>query len=254
MTKIKIITLLFVTFTSFSCVAKLTSERDDLEGSVSRGAMRRKMQQLGINNAPKYAEELCDRIVRGKLGSRESVMLLANHPMYKTEEQRINGQAVAKAMERLMADPTDAKAIRRLKKITRAQERAKGLHQYLNEHQGRMYQQLRKKRHQRPQRDLQNSLFVNPLPQSVREAFAVATPNPTKHRRNVADFFGATIPSTSISLTHQDGVEDLTSLGDFEAQAPILVNVQDNNVTVPTPTTPGYFQSIWQTMSSLVRW
>jgi hypothetical protein len=180
MIKIRIIVFFLVIVASISCFAKFDMERDNLEDAIPKGMTRQNMKILKQKNAKDYAVELRDRLVHGKLGSRDSIIILADHPLYKIEEQRVNGQGIAVPMKQLIENPANKEALHKLKKVTRDQNRAKGLYQHLNDNQDKMYREFREKRRPRQRRDLQNSLFENPLLKNI---------NASKHRRNNADYW-----------------------------------------------------------------
>lgn len=256
MTQIKIIVFFLVIATTSSCFAKFDIERDNLEGSVPKGTARQNMKILRQKNAKDYATELCDRLVQGKLGSKDSIIILADHPLYKIEEQRVNGQGTAVPMKQLMENPANKEALHKLKKVTRAQQRANGLYHHLNDNQDKLYRELRKKRHPRQSRDLQKSLFENPLLKKAKEGMTTAVSNSSKHRRNNADYIGikTNLASSITNHINEDKDTDLNNFNELDIQAQKNTPLLNNHVAIPVITTPNYFQSLWQIMATFVGW
>src|SRR5690606_33037411 len=131
------------------------------------------------------------------------------------------------------------------------------LYQHLNNNQDKMYRDFRKKKHLRLHRNLQKSLFENPLSKNVEEVMAIAVSNSSKHHRNNADHTG----EKAITSQHVDLIQNkdtnltvLNEVSEVNAPQPQKLSSLKDRVVTPTPTTPSYFQPIWQIMATFVGW
>lgn len=104
-----------------------SQESEDSPVRLTKAARKAMVKKYGQLDAEAYANQLGQRLKTRELGSRESIMWFALHPINKWEEERLNAASNAEI------DYSDPVAVRKFARKLNQLDRAAGLNECYNE-------------------------------------------------------------------------------------------------------------------------
>jgi hypothetical protein len=144
------IATLLISFPSISF--SVTSDSDNLT-RLTKAERKMMIQKHPKLNAEVYAKELAQRIIGKNLGSRASIMWLADHPLNEWEQKRLKAKSNIAEI-----DFSDPAAVRKLQRALNQFERASGLTPELNIGLRAVHAHKRKQKH--PYQALTDTIFA----------------------------------------------------------------------------------------------